>query len=154
MKLKLYLEFKDVCPDCKGKGENEVEGIAGRMINQTCMSCDGTGRKSEYDRISHIEKACRKYENEVKKTLKDMNIRHGFIGSDIENHTDDPNSGIKLVEVKVELYDCKIEKSDLDKLFDLGYENTILEFHNYSRGELIFYFSRPWEMFEESKYLD
>lgn len=154
MKLKLYLEFKDVCPDCSGKGEIEVEGIAGRMIKETCSSCNGSGKKSEHDRINYLKQACEKYENEIKEILKGMGIRHGFISGDVEYYTEDKDSGIKLVEVKVEIYDCRIEKSDLDKLLDLGYENTILEFRNYSSGELIFYFSRPWEMFEESKYLD
>ena len=77
MKLKLYLEFKDVCPDCGGKGEREVEGIAGQMINQTCVSCNGIGKKSEHDRINYLRQACEKYENEIKEILKGMDIQHG-----------------------------------------------------------------------------
>lgn len=154
MKLKLYQEFKDICPDCGGKGEYEVEGIAGQMIEQTCKSCGGTGEKKEFDRIHYIKQACEKYENQVKDTLKQLNIKHGFVGSDVEYFTEDPDSGVKLVEVKVEIYDCRIEKEALDKIFDLGYENTILQFRNYARGELTFFFSRPWMMFEESKYID
>jgi len=149
--MKIRKFNQDICPDCNGKGSSKVEGITGELFNQSCSSCNGTGKKEEYDKINYIEQAKEKFINEVKSVFKSFSISHGFIGLDVEYNTPgDRESGIKYMEVMANIHECQIEKEALDRIFDLGYETT-LQFRKYPIGELTL---RPWEMFEESKFID
>ena len=75
----------------------------GAMGSHECDECDGTGKSSRQSFNSDLESFKSKSESEIKSLFDKYEIRHGYIGSDIERYSDD-HEDVEKIEIKSQIY--------------------------------------------------
>ena len=75
----------------------------GDMGSYECDECNGTGKSSRQSFNSDLESFKEESEKEIKSLFDKYEIRHGYIGSDIERYSDD-HEDVKKIEIKSQIY--------------------------------------------------
>ena len=100
---KIY-ESDNICTTCNGSGKVGREiNMFGAMGSHECDECDGTGKSSRQSFNSDLESFKSKSESEIKSLFDKYEIRHGYIGSDIERYSDD-HEDVEKIEIKSQIY--------------------------------------------------
>ena len=100
---KIY-ESDNVCTTCNGTGEVDREtNMFGDMSKVECDDCNGTGKSSSQSFNSDLSSFKSDSESEIKSLFDKYEIRHGYIGSDIERYSDN-HEDVEKIEIKSQIY--------------------------------------------------
>jgi hypothetical protein len=138
---KIY-ESDNICTTCNGTSEVEQEiNMWGEMGKVECGECNGTGKSSRQSFNSDLESFKEESEKEIKSLFDKYEIRHGYIGSDIERYSDD-HEDVKKIEIKSEIYSIStLGKEFLEEINKMCVDYK-LHFDTY--GHLYLTVSKPY----------
>ena len=138
---KIY-ESDNVCTTCNGKGEVDKEiNMFGDMGSYECDECNGTGKSSRQSFNSDLESFKEESEKEIKSLFDKYEIRHGYIGSDIERYSDD-HEDVKKIEIKSQIYPTSTLGKEFLEEINKMYVDYKLHFDTY--GHLYLTVSKPY----------
>ena len=135
-------ESDNICTTCKGSGEvNKEINMWGDMGKSECDECNGTGKSSRQKFNNDLESFKEESEKEIKSLFDKYEIRHGYIGSDIERYSDD-HEDVKKIEIKSEIYSIStLGKEFLEEINKMCVDYK-LHFDTY--GHLYLTVSKPY----------
>ena len=135
---KIY-ESDNICTNCNGSGKVGREiNMFSAMGSHECDECNGTGKSSRQSFNSDLESFKEESEKEIKSLFDKYEIRHGYIGSDIERYSDE-HEDVEKIEIKAQIYSTSTLSKEFLEEINEKYIDYELHFNTYNHLHLIVY---------------